>query len=55
MSQTKVGCPTSWQGVTQNGHRGQNRVLYTHEQNTSLLSTNSARPAGLHVRYHGII
>ena len=22
-----VGCPTSWQGGTQNGHRGQNRVL----------------------------
>ena len=22
-----VGCPTSWQGVTQNGHRGGNRVL----------------------------
>ena len=31
-----VGCPTSWQGVTQNGHRGQNRVLYSHEQNTTL-------------------
>jgi hypothetical protein len=22
-----VGCPTSWIGGTQNGHRGQNRVL----------------------------